>query len=466
MLLKNSRHIHFIGIGGIGMSGIARILQDRGFKVSGSDLKPNNLTDAIGAGGGSIFTGHRASNVPDDADMVVYSTCIKKDNPEMAKARGKKIPLLHRSDVLSELVNEKDGIAVSGAHGKTTTSALVSVLLEEAGFDPTVIVGGVMEYFGSNAKNGRGRLIVAEADESDATFTKLRPKYAILTNIDTEHLEYYGNMGRIKKASMDFMNNVRKDGCGIFCKDDPIISGMLKRCKSGFLTYGFSKDADLYAEDMRVKECEVSFRAIYKGRDLGVFAINIPGLHNAKNSLAAILLGLRLGIDADIIRRAMLLYKGAKRRFEIKALINGAMVVEDYAHHPTEIEATIRTCGGWPGRRLIGVFQPHRYTRTKFLKDKFAESLTGLDRLVLTDIYSASESPIKGVSSKSIYSRMVQSGYKNVSFLPKEKIAGYLCGIVREGDIVLVLGAGDIGDVSDELVERLKRRGSLQRASV
>lgn len=463
------RHIHFIGIGGIGMSSIASILLARGFNVSGSDIRPNRLTQDISRRGGRIFFGHSPLNLREETGLVVYSTSIGENNPEIIKARQRNIPIVHRSDIVAQLVNPKSGVAVTGAHGKTTTTALSALLLIKAGLDPTVVVGGEADFLGGNWRNGEGDYAVCEADESDGTFRKLKPRYAILTNIDHEHMEHYKDFEDLIMANKAFIENVKDGGRLITSYDDINIKRILKNYQRKFLRYSLSnKKADIHSEDIKADRSHTSFEAVFRGRDLGLFELNIPGRHNVENSLAVILLGIELGIDVDIIKDAVSDYKGTLRRFEIKADIDGIIIIEDYAHHPREIMATISSCRNWPGRRLIGVFQPHRYTRTRFLKKDFGKSFLELDELILTDIYSASEKPIEGVTTKIIYDEVVKNGQKNAHLLKKEEILPRLLKILKSGDIVLVLGAGDIGELSDELVKWLKtkRQGSIQRAAV
>lgn len=468
-MLKNVRHVHFIGIGGIGMSSVAAILLERGLRVSGSDVKLNRLTDGLSQKGAKIFLGHRTANLPTEAELVVYSTSIGEDNHEIIEARRRNVPIAHRSDVIAWLINSKKGIAVTGAHGKTTTTLLSAVLLTRAGLDPTVIVGGETDFLNGNWKNGRSQFIVCEADESDGTFKKLKPAYAILTNIDREHLEHYKDFEDLVAANKIFIENIKEGGRLITSYDDQNVKRLLKDHKGRYFTYSISdRKADIYSCSIETEKFRSSFEAVFAQKSLGRFEINIPGRHNVENSLAVILLGLELGIDVDKIRSALKEYKGALRRFEVKGEIGGIMIIEDYAHHPKEIMATIAACKNWPGRRLVGIFQPHRYTRTKFLKEEFGGCFLGLDELILTDIYSASEPPIEGVTTKIIYDEAVKNGQKNARLLKKAEITRHLLNTLKGGEMVLVLGAGDIGELSNELVKELgiKRQAALQRAAV
>ncbi|MDD5449852.1 MAG: UDP-N-acetylmuramate--L-alanine ligase [Candidatus Omnitrophica bacterium] len=468
-MLERHKNIHFIGIGGIGMSSIAAILLERGFNISGSDVKPNRLIEAISRKGASVCIGHSPLNIPGRTGLVVYSTSISPDNPEMVAVRQRGIRAVHRSDIVSEIINASRGVAVTGAHGKTTTTALSSLLLTMAGLDPTVIVGGELDFLGGNWRNGKGNYAVCEADESDGTFKKLRPAIAILTNIDHEHMEHYKDFEDLLAANRAFIDNIKKGGLLITSYDDENIKKILKGCRERCLKYSLQdKKADIYPEQITMKGFESSFKVIACGKDLGLFKLNIPGRHNIQNSLAVILLGLELGIDAGIIRDSLSRYRGALRRFEVKADIGGITVIEDYAHHPTEIRATISCCKNWPGRRIIGIFQPHRYTRTSLLKEEFGKCFLGLDELILTDIYSASEKPLKGVTAALIYDEAVKNGQKKIRLLAKEKILSYLSGILKKGDMVIVMGAGDIGELSYEIVKWLKDKGQdpLQRTVV
>lgn len=469
-MLSKIRHVHFIGIGGIGMSSLASILLERGFSISGSDLKPNRLTEGIKQKGGNVFLGHRPSNLLEETELVVYSSSIDEKNPEIIRAKQRGIPIVHRSNIAAALLNPNLGVAITGAHGKTTITALSALLLTEAELDPTVIVGGEVDFLGGNWRNGKGDFVVCEADESDGTFLRLRPKYAILTNIDEEHLDYYKNLEEIVGANKAFIENIKDNGCLITSYDDINIRKILKNFRKKILTYSYfpSNGADIYPKAIKMNRLQSSFEAIFRRKSLGLFQLNIPGMHNIENSLAVILLGLELGINLKVIKEALSSYKGTLRRFQIKGIIDDIMVVEDYAHHPAEISATICASKNWPGRRLVGVFQPHRYTRTKFLKEEFGKSFLELDELILTDIYSASEKPIEGVTTKIIYDAAIKNGQKNIRLIKKDRILPHLLKTLKAKDTVLVLGAGDIGDLSDELVKELrdKRKNILQRASL
>lgn len=456
-MLKGKKHIHFMGIGGIGMSGLALILSDMGFKVSGSDIKPNSLTQKLIGRGVKIYFGHHASNIEEDVDLVVYSSAIFPKNPEYIVAQNKKIPIVQRAKILAELMEKKKGIAVTGAHGKTTTTSLISLILKKTGYDPTIVIGGEVEYINGNACLGHGEYLVAEADESDGSFLNLHPFYEIITNIDREHMDYYGDIEDIISAHQKFVDNLKTGGC-LFCgADNENIKTLLSRISKEVITYGLSTARDFYPDHIQMKENLSEFNCLFRGEKLGKISLNIPGLHNIINSLAALAVVHKIGIDFDKATSALAEYKGAGRRFQIKNSHNDIMVINDYAHHPTEIQATLEAAQGWKDRRIIVVFQPHRYTRTKFLKEEFGKCFSLTDHLVITDIYAASEEPIEGVSGRDIYEKVLESGHRDAYYLPKDKIIDHLLKIIKPKDMVLILGAGDIGELVDELVGQLKK---------
>lgn len=462
----DSKRIHFIGIGGIGMSGIARVLIDMGYKVSGSDLEMNNLTKTIESLGGRIFQGHRGSNVLADTGIVVYSSSINNENPEIIEARKKDIPIVHRARILGELFNGKKGIAVTGTHGKTTTTSLISVMLYELGADPTVIVGGEVSQFRGNAYSGKGGYFVAEADESDSSFLHLKPFYAVITNIEMEHLDHYASLKDIKDAFRAFVGNIKKGGMVFYNIADENAADVIKKCPVKSETFGFTEDADIYARDIKMGGFATSFKCFYKKRLLGTVEIAIPGKHNVLNALSTILVGLKTGLKFNAIKRAIRKFDGARRRFDLRSNTNGIMLIDDYAHHPTEIKAVLSACRNWKNKRLIAVFQPHRYTRTKFLADEFGKCFDLADKLILTDIYAASEKPIKNVSIKNIYDKVVASGIKDVSIMKKKDIPAHIMKLAKKDDMVIVMGAGDIKKVSDELSAMLNEKWSQNPAYV
>ena len=447
---------HFIGIGGIGMSAVAYVLQKLGHKISGSDLKNSNLIRRLEAGGAEISIGHEASNVKKGMDFVVYSPCIKSHNPEILKASSLDIPIVHRQKIISKLMHGKKGIAITGAHGKGTTTALIGKILLEAGLDPTILVGAEVADFNGNARLGKGDFFVVEADESDGSFAELESYYAVITNIDKEHLEYYKSIDNIIKTNRTFINNIKRDGL-LFCLEgDEFIPAVLAGYKGEYKTFGFSPEANLLATNIRTEGLTAAFDCVCDGKTLDTFQLNLPGEHNVLNALAAVSIALKIGIEPAVIKRALAGYKGALRRFEVKGECRNVLVIEDYAHHPTEIERTLQVCRGWNRGRIISVFQPHRFSRTKLLADDFARVFRLTDELILTDVYSAGETPMEGVSSKLILDGLKKCGKENVCLLSKESIVEYLRPRLKKDDIILVLGAGDIGEISSELLEMLR----------
>jgi UDP-N-acetylmuramate--alanine ligase len=452
-----SKHYHLIGIGGIGMSGIARLLLRQGIEVSGSDVKDNKIIGELIKTGARIFIGHNGDNIK-GADLVIYSSAIKEDNPEIIEARRQAIPVCKRAQALAQLMRDKSVIAVTGSHGKTTTSSLVSCLLLEAGLSPTVAVGGIFKNIQTNASFGEGDFFVAEADESDGSFLYYRPKYSIITNIDREHLDYYGDFQNEMLAFREFINNTDKDGCVFCCYDDENLRKIMKDYKAGHVFFGINEKADCYPKKIEFKGLSSGFDCFYRKKSLGRFELSLGGVHNISNSLAVISLGLLMGIDIKAIASALKNYKGAGRRLEIKFQDARFTVIDDYAHHPTEIKASLLAMKNCRGKRIIAVFQPHRYSRTKLLLDEFAQSFDCADYVILTDIYAASEPPIPGISGYGLYERLKKlSPDKPAVFLPKEKILEHILNIARPDDLIITLGAGDIVKISDELAASLKK---------
>jgi len=450
------KHYYLIGIGGIGMSGIAGLLLKRGFKVSGSDLKANRATDELSKMGCRIFIGHDAKNI-NGQEAVVYSSAIREDNPEMRKAFALGIPLIKRAQALAELMREKTAITVAGSHGKTTTTSLISYMLIEAGLCPTVAIGGILKNIDTNACLGSGEFFVAEADESDGSFLHYRPKYSIITNIDHEHLDYYRDFDNQLSAFRDFIKRTRKGGCVFACGDDPNLIKLMKASSSRHLFFGLEDNADIYAKNMLLGGLSSDFDCYFKDKFISRFHLALGGRHNISNSLAVIGLGLELGIELKHIRRCLQAYKGAGRRLEIRFQSDKYLLIDDYAHHPTEIKATLAALANLKSRRRIVIFQPHRYSRTQLLLNEFAGSFDQADYLIITDIYAASEQPIEGVNAGVLLKRIKDSrSDREVVYLEKEKIAGHIKKIVRPGDLVVTLGAGDIVKVSDALAEELK----------
>jgi UDP-N-acetylmuramate--alanine ligase len=453
---KRIRHIHFVGIGGAGMSGIAELLLNIGYKVSGSDLKQSKITDRLQALGATIMIGHKPLNAK-DAHVVVYSSAVKPDNPELVYAREHNIPVIPRAEMLAELMRVKYAIAIAGSHGKTTTTSLVSIVLATAGLDPTSIVGGKVNIFDSNAKLGQSEYLVAEADESDGSFLKLTPTIAIVTNIDPEHLDYYVTFEKEKDAFVEFINKVPFYGLAILCLDEENVASIIPRVKVRRMTYGLSAQADVHGYNIVQKKGESEFSVNVKGKHYGNFTIHMPGLHNVYNALASIAAGVELELEPEKIKEGIDKFNGVERRFQIKANINDIMVVDDYGHHPKEIKATLSGAKGSWNKRLIVVFQPHRYTRTKLLFNDFLTAFYQADVLIITDIYSAGEDPIEGVSAYNLYTAMKNMGYKDVRYISdKNKIVEELINIVAPGDMVITQGAGDVYTVGDLFIKRLK----------
>jgi len=446
------KRVHFIGIGGVGMSALAQLLLEQGYYVTGSDLKKSVNTDRLQVLGAIVFFSHQQQNVG-DIDIVVYSSCIRDDNPEILAAKNKKIKIIKRGLMLSVLMQGKTGIAIAGAHGKTTTTSLISLLLKTAGKNPSFAIGADVNALGGNASHGIGEYFVAEADESDGSFLYLNPDHAIITNIDKEHLDFYENMEHIVKTYAEFISNLNSQGI-LFCyNQDDNIKKTLQDYKGKLVTYGLTADCDVQAVNISFLDMCSEFECIYRNEISIKFKLSVPGEHNILNALACIAVGIKLGIDIDIIQKTLLSFEGAKRRFEVKSKNDRVIIIDDYAHHPTEIIATLQAAKSWKDRRVVGVFQPHRYSRTKFLQEEFAHCFDNADHIVITDIYAASEQPIKGIAARTIYDQVKKSGHKNVSFAPRAELKQLLIETVKDGDLLMLLGAGDINDLSDELSE-------------
>ena len=451
------KHYHLIGIGGIGMSGIAQLLLGCGLKVSGSDLKESKITQELKKLGAEIFIGHNASNVQ-GAGLIVISSAIKEDNPEVVEAKSSGIPMIKRAQALSLLMQDKTVITVTGSHGKTSTASLVSYLLLEAGLFPTVAIGGILKNIDTNACFGTGEFFVAEADESDGSFLYYRPKYSIITNIDREHLDYYKNFENEIKAFGEFLNKTEECGCVFCCADDINLMNILKDYKNRRILFGLNNSADIFPKNIELKGRISEFDCFYKNKFTDRFQLSLGGKHNISNALSVIALGIELGIDLKIIKKALTDYKGAQRRLEVKFKDNDITLIDDYAHHPTEIKATLDALKYLNPKRLIAVFQPHRYSRTQLLLDEFGKSFYAADYVIITDIYPASEPPIEGITGMSVYEKVREySPDKEVKFLPKTEIIPHVLNIVNSGDLVITLGAGDIVRLSDELAEKLKK---------
>ncbi len=451
-----TKHYHLIGIGGIGMSGIARLLLDRGIKVSGSDNKPSKILDELKESGAIIFIGHSAANI-DNPDLAIYSSAIHQDNPEILELKKKGIPLIKRAQALAELMQAKEVITVTGSHGKTTTSSMVSYLLWKAGLSPTIAVGGIIRNIDTNAWMGKGNFFVAEADESDGSFLYYKPKYSIITNIDREHLDYYKNFGNAIQAYKDFINGTRFDGCVFYCADDNNLKDIMREYKGRKVSFGLTDSADIYPKNIEERQLQSDFDCFMGGKFVAKFHLSLGGRHNISNALSVIAVALELGIGIEVTKNVLAGYKGAHRRIEVKYEDNDITIIDDYAHHPTEIKATLSALKNLNFKRLIAIFQPHRYSRTQLLWDEFVGCFELVDILLFTDLYAASEPPIEGVSSQALSAR-IKEVYpkKDVVYLPKGDVCGHIVRICRPGDLIVTLGAGDITKICDDLVSRIK----------
>ena len=456
-MFKKIQHIHFVGIGGVGMSGIAEVLINLGYRVSGSDLKQTTVTERLKSMGGTIYQGHRRDNIK-EADVVVISSAVEPDNPEVSEAKLKKIPVIPRAEMLAELMRLKYSVTVSGTHGKTTTTSMIGLVLARGGLDPTVVIGGKLANFGSNAKLGKGEYLVAEADESDGSFLKLTPTIAVVTNIDTDHLDYYGNINKVRKAFLEFVNKIPFYGAVIVCGDDLQVQKIIPDIKRRYITYGIEKPADLKAVNIIHSILGAEFNLIYFGEDLGRVKLNVPGVHNIYNALAAIAAAMELELKIEDIKRAFLEFRGVDRRIQVKGEARGITVVDDYGHHPTEIKATLSAVKDSWGKRTIVVFQPHRYTRTKILAKDFGQAFEQADAVIVTEIYAAGEKPIKGVNAGLIVKNIKASRQGiNLKFCPtRQGVIDALMKTVRPNDLVITLGAGDIWKTGEEFLEKLK----------
>lgn len=460
-MFKKFQHIHFVGIGGIGMSGIAEVLLNLGYKVSGSDAKRSAITDRLESLGGTIYEGHDAANI-EGAQVLVTSTAVRPDNVEVAEAMRRQIPVIPRAEMLAELMRLKYGIAVAGSHGKTTTTSMVATVMDRGGFDPTIVVGGRVNTLGSNAKLGSGEFMVAEADESDKSFLKLSPAIAIVTNIDREHLDFYRDLAEIQDHFVQFVNKVPFYGAVIICLDDANVQAIIPRITRRIITYGLSAQADISASNVAVSRDSFgsTFTVRRRGEDLGHIRLSVPGAHNICNALAAVAVGLDLEMNFELIAEALAAFHGAERRFQIKGCAGGdddshnILVVDDYGHHPTEIRATLAAAKS-TGRRLVVLFQPHRYTRTQALHDDFARSFYDADVVLLTDIYAASEEPIAGVTAQALAEEIERFGHRNVRYVGSvEQGVQTLLDVRQPGDLVLTLGAGNVWRAGEEFLAK------------
>jgi UDP-N-acetylmuramate--alanine ligase len=471
-LLGKTRHVHFVGIGGIGMSGIAELLANLGYAVSGSDAKRSAVTERLGTLGIRVDLGHDPANVG-DADVVVISSAVRQTNPEVVEAARRQVPVIPRAEMLAELMRLRFSIAVAGAHGKTTTTSMIALVLERAGLDPTAVIGGRLSAFGSNARLGRGEFMVAEADESDRSFLKLFPTIAVITNIDHEHLENYGGFEDLQQAFVDFANKTPFYGGVVACLDDANLAAVLPRMTRRVITYGLdSAAADVIATDVTMGPMSVTATVKCRARrsasaqragdpayalvPLGTLTLAVPGRHNLLNALAAVAVGMELGLSFDRVASGLKDFRGAERRFDVRGEPNGILVVDDYGHHPTEIAAVLAAARTL-GRRIVVVFQPHRYSRTASLMDAFGPALAAADHIVLTDIYSAGEDPIAGVTLDTLGAAIRRSVTVPVDLVPRlDDVVPAIVRVAKPGDVVITLGAGSIGSIPDRLVEALR----------
>jgi UDP-N-acetylmuramate--alanine ligase len=456
-MFRKAECIHFVGIGGIGMSGIAEVLLNLGYTVSGSDLADSEVTRRLVRLGVRYSTGHQAKNV-ERADVVVVSSAVTADNVEVLAAKAHKVPVIPRAEMLAELMRMKYGVAVAGSHGKTTTTSLIASVLAQGGLDPTLVIGGRLNSLGGNAKLGQGQFMVAEADESDGSFLKLTPMVAVVTTIDREHLDFYRSLTEIQKAFKEFLNKVPFYGFCVVCADEPNIRAILPGLTKKVFTYGLQGDVDYSAHEVQSQGFGGTLLAKRRGKVLGPVVLNIPGLHNVANALAAIATGVELDLPFACIQEGLRAFSGIHRRFEVKGQARGITVVDDYGHHPTEIDATLHTARlVWPEHRLVVIFQPHRYSRTQALWREFCPPLLSADLLVLTDVYGAGERPLPGVSSTLIWEGVQALGHPQAVFVPrKEDVASELLQYLRTGDVVLTLGAGDVWKIGEQLLKTLQ----------
>lgn len=460
-LFGRVRHLHFVGIGGIGMSGMAEILLHRGFTISGSDESLGETTERLAKLGATIFKGHQASNI-EGADVVVYTSAVHADeNMETREALARKVPVIKRSEMLAELMRMKYGIAIAGTHGKTTTTTMTGMVVQQGGFDPTIMVGGRVHSFDqTNAVVGKGDIMIVEADEYDRTFLKLSPTLVVITNIDTDHLDIYADIEDIKQAFVEFASKVPFYGALVVCLDDPMIRSILPKFTRRTLTYGLTPQAQLRASDIVTDGMTSHFRVTLNREDLGEVLLPVPGEHNVRNALGAIGIGLELGMSFADIAAGISHFTGVMRRFQVKGTAQEVVVIDDYAHHPTEVQATLQAArAGWKDRRIIAVFQPHLYSRTRDLYNEFGSSFFDADHLVVTDVYPSREKPIEGISGKLITDTAANIGHQHVDYVPDKKdVAAHLHSIVKPGDVVITMGAGDIYRYGEAFLSELQSK--------
>jgi len=457
-MFGKTKHIHLVGIGGAGMSGIAEVLINQGFRVSGSDINQTEVTDKLAKLGGDISIGHSEGNII-GADVIVVSSAIKPDNVEILSAHRQKIPVISRVEMLAELMRMKYSIAVAGTHGKTTTTGIVSYVLEHGGLDPTLVDGGIIRTLDSNIRLGGSEFMVVEADEAYGSIKKISPTIAIITTIDNDHLDYYGNIDEIKKTFLEFINRVPFYGSAILCLDQENIQELIPKVEKRFMTYGIETKADLTATGINIDGDGSSYTVLYHGKSIGKISIKLPGTHNVANSLAAVAVGLELDVSFKNIAKALRDFPGIHHRFEILGNVKDIIVVDDYGHHPTEIKATLKAARDTYNRRIIAVFQPHRYSRVSEIAEEFARCFYQADVLIMTEIYSAMEDPIEGVTGEMVANKTRDYGHKDVVYIPnKDDIPDHVMEIAQPGDLIITLGAGDIWKVGKEIVKRLSEK--------
>ena len=458
-MFKRIKQIHFVGIGGIGMSGIAEVLLNLGYQVSGSDLRSTPITQSLGRQGATIFYTHSAENIG-TAHVVVTSSAVRRDNPEILAAERRKIPVIPRAEMLAELARLKYSVAIAGTHGKTTTTSMIAMILDRAGFDPTVVVGGLLNTIGSNSRLGKGEYIVLEADESDGSFLLLSPTMAVVTNIEADHLDHYKDLAEIQEAFLQFVNKVPFYGAAALCLDDPAVQSLIPRMKRRFVTFGTAAQADVSILESTAAGLGSTFTVRFNGGATQRLELQVPGMHNVLNATAAFAAARDMGVEPSVIASALKDFQGVARRFQIKSS-DGVTVIDDYAHHPTEVRATLSAAKSGGFHRIFAAFQPHRYTRTMHLMEDFARAFNLADVVLLLDIYPAGESPIEGVTTPALVEKIRSFGHKNVIYAPNyEAIETYVTANAKDGDAVIVMGAGSVTKLSDQLAAKLSRSGA------
>ena len=458
-MFRRIKHVHFIGIGGIGMSGIAEVLLNLGYRVSGSDVRSTPITESLAGHGATIFTKHVAANVK-GAHVVVTSSAVSRDNPEIREAMRRKIPVIPRAEMLAELARLKYSIAVAGTHGKTTTTSIIAAILDRAGMDPTIVVGGLLNTIGTNARLGKGEYIVLEADESDRSFLMLSPTIAVVTNIEADHLDCYKDLEDIQSAFLSFINKVPFYGAAVLCLDDPAVQSLIPQIKRRFVTFGTAAQADVSILECSQENLGSVFTVRYNGGSTQKIRLQVPGDHNVLNAAAAFTAARDMGVEPAVIAAALQDFQSVARRFQVKRR-DSVTVIDDYAHHPTEIRATLSAAKSGNFNRIFAVFQPHRYTRTMHLFDDFARAFNLADAVLILDIYPAGEAPIEGITTPALIEKIRSFGHKNAMYAPdNEMIEAYITANVREGDAVIVMGAGSVTKLSDVLAEKIPKNVS------